>query len=228
MCESLIPKSVASIRSNNYETILLNLKRISKKIHLQDISEFKSKLFDWSQQFKQVVWLDSNDYKRNYTSFDVSLAVDAHTSLEINYTNAFAELQNYRAKVDDYIFGYLGYDLKNDVEDLSSDNIDGLDFPDLYFFQPKKLFIIEGDELEILYLKELENEINSDFEAIYNFDKKLKSTPLIEPENNNAVKIHKRITKKEYVKQLDIVLDHIHRGDIYEVNFLSRILRRKC
>ena len=195
------------------------MKRISKKIHLQDISEFKSKLFDWSQQFKQVAWLDSNDYKRNYTSFDVSLAVDTHTSLEIDYSNAFTELQNYRAKVDDYIFGYLGYDLKNDVEDLSSDNIDSLDFPDLYFFQPKKLFIIEGDDLEILYLKEYEDEINSDLEAIYNFDKKQKLTPLIEQENHKAVKIHKRITKKEYIKQLDIVLDHIHRGDIYEVNF---------
>ena len=33
------------------------------------------------------------------------------------------------------------------------------------------------------------------------------------------VKIHKRITKKEYLQHLNAILNHIHRGDIYEVNF---------
>ena len=30
--------------------------------------------------------------------------------------------------------------LKNDVESLESNNFDGLQFPELYFFQPKKIF----------------------------------------------------------------------------------------
>ena len=199
------------------------MNRIYKKIHLQNTSEFKSKLFDWSQQFKEITWLESNDYNQKYSSYDTVLAVGANSYLEIDYQNAFAELQNYRGKVNDYIFGYLSYDLKNDIEDLISNNIDGLGFAELYFFQPKKLFLIKGDELEIKYLKEFEDEIKGDLEAILNepFD-----AACIERSRDtqgdivkNDSKIHKRITKKEYLKKLETILQHIHRGDIYEMNF---------
>ena len=54
----------------------------------------------------------------------------------------FEKLKEYQTYTNDWIFGYLTYDLKNDVEDLKSNNFDGLEFPDLYFFQPKKLFLI--------------------------------------------------------------------------------------
>ena len=195
------------------------MKRIYKKIHLQNTSEFKSKLFAWAQQFKEITWLESNDYDQKYSSYDAILAVEAYSFLEISYKNAFAQLQNYRKKVNDYIFGYLSYDLKNDIEDLTSQNINGLDFPELYFFQPKKLFFIKDNITEIHYLKEFEGEIESDLETIYNYDEMLKSNLPDGQEVQHDVKIHKRITKKEYLQQLETILQHIHRGDIYEVNF---------
>ena len=34
---------------------------------------------------------------------------------------------------------------KNDVENLSSKNFDGLDFADLYFFQPQRIILIKGN-----------------------------------------------------------------------------------
>jgi para-aminobenzoate synthetase component 1 len=197
--------------------------RTSKKIHLQNNSEFISKLFDWAKKFKEITWLESNDYDQKYSSYDTILAVEAHSFLETDHKNALAQLQNYREKVNDNIFGYLSYDLKNDIEDLASNNIDGLGFADLYFFQPKKLFFIKDDELEIKYLKEFEGEIESDLETILKqpFDCHARSVQtgaqrdIVIPD----VKIHKRITKKEYLKKLDTILQHIHRGDIYEVNF---------
>ena len=68
------------------------LKRTSKKIQFQNISEFKSKLFDWSQKYNHIVWLDSNNYEQKYSGYDVVLAVGAYTFLETNYTNAFADI----------------------------------------------------------------------------------------------------------------------------------------
>ena len=82
------------------------MKRTSKKIQLQNASEFKSKLFDWSQQFKQIAWLDSNNYEQKYHSYDLVLAVDANTFLETDVNSAFTELQEYKNKAKDYIFGY--------------------------------------------------------------------------------------------------------------------------
>ncbi len=192
--------------------------RTSQKITLKNASDFKIKLLNWAQQFQQVVWLDSNDYPRKYTSFDAVVAVNANSCLTCDYTNAFETLKQYKNSIQDYIFGYLSYDLKNDVENLTSKHFDRLQFADLYFFQPKKLFFVKDNVVEINYLKKFENDIKNDLENIRHGKYK--------PFNcaqgglaKNEVKIHKRITKKQYLQQLEIILEHIHRGDIYEMNF---------
>jgi len=215
------------------------LKRTSKKIQLQNVSEFKSKLVDWAQRFNQIAWLDSNSYVQNYSSYDAVLAAGTHSFLETNYKNAFKELQQFKNNTNDYIFGYLTYDLKNNVEELTSNNLDGLGFSDLYFFQPKKLFFIKGNELEVQYLKEYENEIESDLEAIRHYEEKtdevISQNNTTEsqiasqfPTDRNDVKIHKRITKKQYLNQIDTILKHIHRGDIYEVNFCQEFYAKNA
>ena len=104
---------------------------------------FKKQVLDWSQQFREVVFMDSNDYPQEFSSFDAILAVDAFTLIQTDYHNAFEDLQQYQQNTKDWLFGYLSYDLKNDSEDLQSNNFDGLDFPDLFFFQPKKLFFLK-------------------------------------------------------------------------------------
>ncbi len=176
----------------------------------------------WAQQFEHISWLDSNNYPRKHSSFDAVLAVDANSLLECNHNNAFANLKQYKNKTQDYLFGYLSYDLKNDTENLTSNNHDGLDFADLFFFQPKKLFFIKDNILEIQYLDAYENEIERDLEKIYQVEfnaKKDEALNAPETLGQHDVKIHKRITKKQYLKQLDLILEHIHRGDIYEMNF---------
>lgn len=188
--------------------------RTSKKITLQNPSDFKQKLLIWSQQFNEFVWLDSNNYPQHYSNYDAVLAIDANTNLNCDFNNAFAKLKQYKNEVNDYIFGYLSYDLKNDTENLTSKNFDGLHFPDAYFFQPKKLFFLKGGVLEIQYLEEYKDEIGSDLNSI----KATKKDEMLKRVQHN-VKIHKRITKKQYLKQLDKILAHINRGDIYEVNF---------
>jgi para-aminobenzoate synthetase component 1 len=108
----------------------------------------------------------------------------------------------------------MTYDLKNDIEQLSSTNFDGLDFPDLYFFQPKKLIFIKGNDVEFHYLKMVDDEIESDFEEIKEFKKQETSI-----KEASEIKIKLRIHKDEYHAKVTKVLEHIHRGDIYEANF---------
>ena len=114
--------------------------RVSKKIQLEKGHGIKEKLLLWSQQFREVVWLDSNDYQQTYTSYDAVLAVDAFTVLQTDASGAFDQLKEYQSHTKDWIFGYLTYDLKYDTENLKSANYDGLEFPELFFFQPKKIF----------------------------------------------------------------------------------------
>ena len=112
--------------------------RVSIHKHISNPAQFKQQLMSWSQQFREIIFLDSNLYPQEYSSFDFILAVDAFTSLKTDFQNAFDDLKQYQQTTKDWLFGYLSYDLKNDIEDLKSNNFDGLDFPDLFFFQPKK------------------------------------------------------------------------------------------
>lgn len=178
---------------------------------INDTALFKQQLLQWSQQFREVVFLDSNEYHQDYPGFDCVLAVDAFTSIRTDYQNAFEELKQYQQQSKDWLFGYLSYDLKNDTEKLQSQNFDGLGFPDLFFFQPKKLFLLKGNQLEMHYLRLCDDEMESDFEAI----QKSAGFITLRPE----VQIQQRIPKEAYVSKVNKMLRHIHRGDIYEANF---------
>ena len=191
--------------------------RNTTSIVIEDVENFKVNLLSWAQQFNEVVWFDSNsdfgNFNQDYSRYDVVLAVEANSILNCNYENAFEKLKAFQSNINDYIFGYLGYDLKNDIEILHSDHLNNLGFSDLYFFQPKKLFFLKDKTLEISYLKNHKNEIESDLEEIFRW--KHPERPLREHEIN----ISKRISKSQYFQKLDTILEHIHRGDIYEVNF---------
>ena len=182
---------------------------VEKKIDKPEV--FKNQLLDWSQQFREMVFLDSNNYHQKQSSFDCVLAVDAFTSIKTDFHNAFEDLKQYQQQTKDWLFGYLSYDVKNDVEDLHSNNFDGLHFPDLFFFQPKKLFLLKGNQIEVRYLQLCDDEIESDFLAIQN-NSKLET-------HNSKPEISQRISKDDYVLKVNKMLEHIHRGDIYEANF---------
>lgn len=173
---------------------------------------FKKQLLDWSDQFREVVFMDSNDYPQKFSSYDAILAVDAFTLIQTDYHNAFEDLQQYQQTTKDWLFGYLSYDLKNDSEDLQSNNFDGLAFPDLFFFQPKKLFFLKGNQLTIRYLNLCDDEVETDFDTIttsVGFDYITKA----------AVEVQARISKESYIEKVNALLGYVHRGDIYEANF---------
>ena len=189
------------------------MQRTIRTFSVDNIIKFKTNLLFWAQQFETVTWLDSNNYNQQYSSFDSALAADEFTSIKTDYHNAFEKLREYQTITKDYIFGYIAYDVKNDVERLTSNNFDGLDFADLYFFQPQKLVFIKGNTIEFHYLKMVDDEIENDFKFI----KKLKDSK--NKKLKSDIKIKLRIHKDEYHKKVTKVLDHIKRGNIYEANF---------
>ena len=186
--------------------------RTSNYKSISDPKLFKEQLLFWSQQFREIIYLDSNDYPQNYSSYDCVLAVDAFTSIKTDCHNAFDDLKQYQQSTKDWLFGYLSYDLKNDIEQLQSQNFDGLEFPDLFFFQPKKLFLLKGNQLEIQYLNMCDDEVEEDFGEIVEIRKS-------KIEIEALVTIQQRIPKDSYLEKVSKVLEHIHQGDIYEANF---------
>jgi len=192
--------------------------RSQQSVHIPNPETFKNQLLLWSQKFDEVVWLDSNNYTQKHASYDAVLAVEAFTSIQTDYYDAFAQLKEYQSSTKDWLFGYLSYDLKNDVEVLSSKNFDGLQFPELCFFQPKKLFFLKGNTLETHYLNFVSDELEDDLKSIENIAVcHLERSRKVLDEGN--IKIKLRVHKDEYFEKVNAVLSDIHRGDIYEANF---------
>jgi para-aminobenzoate synthetase component 1 len=179
---------------------------------ISSVATFKQQLLQWAQAHTEVLVLDSNSHVDPHSSFDLLVAVDAFTSLKTDDSNAFQELHNYQQATQDWILGYLTYDLKNNVENLQSKNFDGLEFPELYFFQPKKLFLFRGEKLEMHYLKLCDDEMESDVAAI----SQLQVEQMVKA---NDLHIEARISREAYLTKVNKMNEYIQQGDIYEANF---------
>ena len=143
--------------------------RIKKNYPVSLTENLKKKLLYWSDQFEEVVWLDSNNNNsQNHSNYKAVLAVEAFTTIKTDYYQAFDKLEEYQSITNDWLFGYLTYDLKNDVEPLTSNNFDSLYFPDMFFFQPKKIFLFTEAGVEIQYLNHVAEEIETDWNDILN------------------------------------------------------------
>ncbi|WP_127845701.1 anthranilate synthase component I family protein [Psychroflexus aestuariivivens] len=190
---------------------------------IENPTHFKKQLLHWGNKHSEVVFLDSHDSSANtkYSTYDAVLAVEAFTAIKTDYFEAFQKLDEYQKTTNDWLFGYLSYDLKNNLENLKSENLDELEFPELYFFQPQKLFLLKGDLLEIQYLKLVDNEIKSDLEIILNTETKINSS-------SNHIQMKPRWEEEEYLSRVQAILNHIQRGDIYEVNFCQEFFAKNA
>lgn len=200
------------------------MNRISQTFSLTRPYAFKEKLWQWSQQFTTVLWLDSNACPHLYHKFDAVLAVNVATTLSCGISRAFNRLSAYRESTKDWIFGYLSYDLKNDIETLTSENPDRLHFPELYFFQPEKIIFITGRTATFSYLSAVKGEAGKDLRNILSYSYPLPET-LSLPQR---LTVKARLQKTDYLEGVHRLLTHIRRGDIYEANFCQEFYAEKA
>jgi para-aminobenzoate synthetase component 1 len=176
-------------------------------IELNNPGDFKQKAIQWASSFEVFCCLDSNNFTDKYSKFDFLLAAGARNELIAKSGSAFDDLGKFRVQNPGWITGFFTYDLKNEVENLQSNNPDRLHFPDLYFFAPEHLIIIRDEEAEI---------ISNNAQQIF---VEINQTPAGNTNTNEPVSPHSRFTKKEYIDTVNQIKGHINRGDIYVTNF---------
>ena len=173
---------------------------------LTDTGIFKRNALQWASAFDTVCYLDSNDFKDPYSKFDTLIAVGVKEQLTASAGSSFNDLAEFRNKHTGWITGFLSYDLKNEVENLTSSNPDYLQFPDLHFFAPLHLIVIRGNEAEI---------ISDDPEQVL----KTIEDQIAEVKPIAPVALKQRFSREQYLSAAGKVKDHIARGDIYVTNF---------
>ena len=189
--------------------MLNNLTLNSCTVDITDFRETKEKVLNWAQRFNTFCFLDNHQYPSRQHTRECLLGAGAKKELNLNAGSALVGLQTFIDRHKGWLFGHLGYELKNETEKLSSSHPDGIRFPDLYFFEPE--IIVHLNENQITIEAEDPGQI---FKLIHSSGK-LSSlrTPSI------PVHVRHRIPEHDYCSIIGQLKKHILRGDCYEINF---------
>ena len=174
---------------------------------VHNFEQVKAKVLSWANRFGTFCFLDNHNYLIKPHSEECLLAAGVKRELKANAGAALMQLQAFIDQKKSWLFGHIGYDLKNETENISSSHPDRIQFPDLYFFEPETLIrlnknnmIIEAEEPEKIFAAIDQQE----------------QTPASAGED---ITIQNRISKQEYVRIINQLKQHILRGDCYEINF---------
>ena len=174
-----------------------------------NFTQVKEKVLNWADRFNTFCFLDNHQYKSRLHTVECVLAAGAANFLMADTGNALEKLQEFISADRRWLFGHLGYDLKNEIENVHSSNLDKVQFPDLYFFQPEILIKFDGKQMFI-------KSSNRDAGEIY--DEILRAGDL-SPVIPGPINIQSRIGKQEYISIIQKLKRNILRGDCYEINF---------
>ena len=180
---------------------------------IQNKKYFAQKLIFWAKKFKYSLFLDSNKQSKtmpkSYDHYDLLFAVGA-SKICSPKNDSFEKLQAFYEQNKDWMFGYFSYDLKNETDNLTSENIDNLHFPNLFFFIPKVVFNLKEDTL---FVDTFSTKKDTDklIEEIKNYDEEIGFF--------GNLKLQKRESKQGYLEKIKQIKANIKRGDIYEMNY---------
>jgi para-aminobenzoate synthetase component 1 len=190
------------------------VKRITASFSVQQpIDVLKQQMLSWANRFNICSFLDNHQYHSIPSTRDQTVeclvAAGAVQSFSAE-KNILPQLQDFCSRQTDWLFGHINYDLKNEIENLHSAHPDHIGFPTIFFFQPEIVLSLKETELTISSLTDNPATI---FEQITN--QRQQTTD----DRPQTITIQPRISKEEYLAILRKLLQHIQRGDCYEINF---------
>lgn len=177
------------------------------QIAIIDFEQVKEKVLNWAQRFSTFCFLDNHQYQLEPHSEECLLAAGVKRQYSAAAGNALAGLQQFIDTGNSWLFGHLGYDLKNETETLSSSKPDHIGFPDTFFFEPECIIRLNHAAISIEAA-----DASKVWEEIQQAATGRKSV-------NQKGSIQQRFTKDEYLSVIDQLKRHILRGDCYEINF---------
>lgn len=168
-------------------------------------------MLSWCNQFSTCCFLDNHQYQFNHHSYECIAGAGAEYFIESAAGSALEQLRQFQLQHPGWLFGHLGYDLKNETEPLHSSNPGFIRFPDLFFFSPQTILLLSQHELCIA--------AGSTAKAAAVFTA-VAGMPVTEHAAGTAPIVFKqRFSKPAYIDTVEKLRGHILRGDCYEINF---------
>ncbi len=184
--------------------------------------DFIPSVLNWANNtFNTLTFLNSNQSKRDpYSSFDKILAAGIISEIRIQdeKLEAFGMLKTFSDQNQDWIFGSMSYDVKNNENKPSQlkkpAKADHIKMPLMHFYIPEIVFVIHKTKLSIgiagnADTKQQAEKVISD----------IKNFPVSEKTPKASPEIKHRVSRKDYLQNAEKIKKHILRGDIYEMNY---------
>jgi para-aminobenzoate synthetase component 1 len=184
------------------------VKRTTASFSIQNIDLIKQQMLNWANRFNICCFLDNHQYHSAHQTVECLVAAGA-VQIFSPEKNILSQLSEFNKLHNDWLFGHLGYDLKNEMAPLQSAHTDHIGFPDIFFFQPEIVLQLKDTQLTIASLTK---------DPAIVFDEIQNSSWMMD-HGSWAVNIEPRISKGEYITVIEKLLQHIQRGDCYEINF---------
>lgn len=169
------------------------------------VQELRQKAAAWVAAHKVGILLDSHELNQPLDLQRYAFIAAAGVKDEcLAETDSFTQLQQFKHQyANQWILGWLGYDLKNQIEKLESNHSDGIGFPEMYMFVPQKLIVVNWSGEVIVGQEWLDEVVNTGAPV----------APLTQ------VKLNQRVSKQEYIQNVERIRKHIEAGDVYELNY---------
>ncbi|WP_051360014.1 anthranilate synthase component I family protein [Adhaeribacter aquaticus] len=170
---------------------------------------FRQKALAWANQFPVCAYYNNNNLAYNYQGFEPLLAVCSSSDNLIQQDQAFESLGNLNTEPDELLCGILSYDLKNQVEKLTSHHSDKIQFPLAYFFKPTIYINFHESGFTLTSTQENHQEII----------KQVINTEQIEEQKPFGIQVQHKVDKSTYLKTVEAIRKNIEEGEIYEMNY---------
>lgn len=169
-------------------------------------------MLNWGNLFNICAFLDNHQYQLPGHQQECLAGFGRVREIRCtpgNNKSSLEQLQQFLETTNDWCFGHLSYELKNEIEQLSSTHESKIGFPVLYFYVPKYVFQLNEQELSI-------GSFTNDHAIVF---KDIIETPVEKKYAGSSVDVQERISKENYISAIKKIQQHILRGDCYELNY---------
>ena len=167
--------------------------------------DFRARALRWAAGFPHCAYFEPNALPYPEDPFRQLLAV---AEAAPNAPRTLDELRSWLADTSECTApacGFLTYEVKDEVEALSSCNASGLSWPNLHFFRPQTWLVWESETLEI-------------HGATAGVLVAIEATPLPTLPPPSVPALQARLPKADYLRAVEAVREDILNGEVYELN----------
>ncbi len=177
---------------------------VSHSFPEKELAVIKTKMLNWLRPFSIFAYLDNNQYRHAPNRFELLVAAGA-SGIPLSLEEA----------QDDWLFGHLAYDFKNQLEPrLSSRHTGRQGFADQHFFTPQLVAYIPAGTCTLV-VESLDAAPEAVLQAILSQDVAIEGTMPA------SVSWQYRCSKERYIETVEQVRRHIIEGDCYELNLCT-------